>query len=65
MEKTKREQIGEILEDSEFALIEVRNFLSLLKDGIDEVKDDEIESKFDDLLDIIERKVEVVMNKKQ
>jgi hypothetical protein len=60
---TIREELLKFTKDKDFALINIRCFINLIEEGIEEIEDREIQLKFDELEDLIDKKLIDLMNK--
>lgn len=61
---TLKEKLQEFLKDKDMALLIIKTYINLINTVIDELEDLEIESKFRELEDLLNSKVELLGNKK-
>jgi hypothetical protein len=60
---TLKEELFKYMEDKDFALINIRCLINFLEEGIEEIEDTEIQLKFDELNDLLEKKVTELLNR--
>jgi hypothetical protein len=60
---TIREELYKFIEDKDFALVNMRSLINFLEEGIEEIEDKEIQLKYDELQDLLDKKIMDLMSK--